>query len=81
VLKKVVAAPNASLPAASQAPASSTPSKEICSRCLQGFFCSDHGIHFMLLPINFETVHSSCLAYFGSLGGGMFQKKKIIIYG
>ncbi|KAH7557510.1 hypothetical protein JRO89_XS11G0169000 [Xanthoceras sorbifolium] len=43
VLKKAVATPKAPVAATSQAPASSTSLKESCSRCRQGFFCSDHG--------------------------------------
>lgn len=45
VLTKPVATPKtpAPAPAPSTTLGSSTPSKELCSRCRQGFFCSDHG--------------------------------------
>ncbi|OWM79476.1 hypothetical protein CDL15_Pgr022888 [Punica granatum] len=40
---KPVATPRASIPVASPASATNQSTRESCSRCRQGFFCSDHG--------------------------------------
>ncbi|KAJ4706159.1 cysteine and histidine-rich domain-containing protein RAR1 [Melia azedarach] len=42
VLTKPAATPKTPVSAHSTTLASSTPAKELCSRCRQGFFCSDH---------------------------------------
>ncbi|KAL7146444.1 hypothetical protein ABFS83_06G041700 [Erythranthe nasuta] len=58
VLAKAAAAPKRPVPVSAPTPVANLSSKDSCSRCRQGFFCSDHGSHARQLnpkPASSET--------------------------
>lgn len=62
MLTKPVATPKTPSPVPSTTLDSGTPSKELCSRCRQGFFCSDHGTLIFVLYVYIDSALS--MSYF-----------------